>query len=146
MNWNQEKLEVLKTASKHLVAKTDTFGKNEGRFLPLWMHACDTGGVMQNLFAHRISKKNRDHFSRICGSEEAAEGLFVLLGLIHDIGIASSVFQSSFPRIRGSDVWLIHMLSRIHSISLCSRSCFLMWLPEDREEKKGCTIILFVQP
>lgn len=88
---NREGVEHLKAACGLCAAKTGQ-SREEG-FLPLWMHLLDTAGVMEKLFDLRIPLMIQNHLIRKCGSKERARGLFILTGLVHDIGKASSVFQ-----------------------------------------------------
>lgn len=93
---NTEMIEKLKETSGFFIAKT---GKEmAGEFLPLWMHMLDTAGVMEKLFDDRIPAMVRNNFIDKCGSVERARGLFIISGLLHDIGKVSSAFQASVYR------------------------------------------------
>ena len=82
---------------RSLAAKTNP--NDSAQWLPLWMHARDTAGIMEKLWKHWLPVAVR---REICGGSEAAlqenEVLFqkvcVFLGMAHDIGKATAVFQA----------------------------------------------------
>ena len=82
---------------RSLAAKTNP--NDSAQWLPLWMHARDTAGIMAYLWKHWLPAAVR---REICGGSEAAlqenEALFqkvcVFLGMAHDIGKATAVFQA----------------------------------------------------
>lgn len=82
---------------RSLAAKTNP--NDSAQWLPLWMHARDTAGIMAELWKHWLPAAVR---REICGGSEAAlqenEALFrkmcVFLGMAHDIGKATAVFQA----------------------------------------------------
>lgn len=86
----------FKKATGYCAAKTGDSA--ESAFLPLWMHMLDTAGVMEKLFDVRIPLMIRNRFIEHCGSEDRARGLFILSGLMHDIGKCTAVFQAKIYR------------------------------------------------
>ena len=82
---------------RSLAAKTNP--NDSAQWLPLWMHARDTAGIMAYLWKHWLPAAVR---REICGGSEVAlqenEALFqnlcVFLGMAHDIGKATAVFQA----------------------------------------------------
>ena len=74
---------------RSLAAKTNP--NDSAQWLPLWMHARDTAGIMKKLWKHWLPAAVR---REICGGSEEAlqenEALFqkvcVFLGMAHDIG------------------------------------------------------------
>ena len=82
---------------RSLAAKTNP--NDSAQWLPLWMHARDTAGIMEKLWKHWLPVAVR---REICGGSEEAlqenEALFqkvcVFLGMAHDIGKATAVFQA----------------------------------------------------
>lgn len=82
---------------RSLAAKTNP--NDSAQWLPLWMHARDTAGIMKKLWKHWLPAAVR---REICGGSEEAlqenEVLFqkvcVFLGMAHDIGKATAVFQA----------------------------------------------------
>ena len=80
---------------RSLAAKTNP--NDSAQWLPLWMHARDTAGIMAELWKHWLPAAVR---REICGGSEEAllenEALFqkvcVFLGMAHDIGKATAVF------------------------------------------------------
>ena len=82
---------------RSLAAKTNP--NDSAQWLPLWMHARDTAGIMEKLWKHWLPAAVR---REICGGSEEAlqenEVLFqkvcVFLGMAHDIGKATAVFQA----------------------------------------------------
>ena len=82
---------------RSLAAKTNP--NDSAQWLPLWMHARDTAGIMEKLWKHWLPVAVR---REICGGSEAAlqenEALFqkvcMFLGMAHDIGKATAVFQA----------------------------------------------------
>lgn len=78
-----------------LVAKTDR--ENNNGWLPLWMHARDCAGMMARLTDAWVSdatiaaagfERDRENFRKIA----------ILLGMLHDIGKATSWFQCMITR------------------------------------------------
>jgi CRISPR-associated endonuclease/helicase Cas3 len=86
------KLELLKKACLGAVAKTDR--ENSELYLPLWMHLADTAGVMEFLAKSWISQSLRDYLIPYFGSEEDFYEVCSFLGISHDFGKATAVFQS----------------------------------------------------
>ena len=82
---------------RSLAAKTNP--NDSAQWLPLWMHARDTAGIMAVLWKHWLPAAVR---REICGGSEEAlqepEAVFqkvcVFLGMAHDIGKATAVFQA----------------------------------------------------
>ena len=82
---------------RSLAAKTNP--NDSAQWLPLWMHARDTAGIMEKLWKHWLPVAVR---REICGGSEETlqenEALFqkvcVFLGMAHDIGKATAVFQA----------------------------------------------------
>lgn len=82
---------------RSLAAKTNP--NDSAQWLPLWMHARDTAGIMEKLWKHWLPAAVR---REICGGSEEAlqenEVLFqkvcIFLGMAHDIGKATAVFQA----------------------------------------------------
>ena len=82
---------------RSLAAKTNP--NDSAQWLPLWMHARDTAGIMKYLWKHWLPVAVR---REICGGSEEAlqenEALFqkvcLFLGMAHDIGKATAVFQA----------------------------------------------------
>ncbi len=66
--------------------------KNSSEWLPFWMHSMDTAGILKKLYRRWVPVSI---FSAMEGMrEEDIEKLLVFLGLIHDIGKLTAVFQS----------------------------------------------------
>lgn len=84
-------LKHLSEIMKWLVAKTDPHDSE--RWLPLWVHACDTAGVMEYLYDNWLSPSAK---RIICENLSEAYGrkLCLLLGYVHDTGKATYAFQS----------------------------------------------------
>ncbi|WP_294731886.1 CRISPR-associated helicase Cas3' [uncultured Faecalibaculum sp.] len=89
MDWKL--LGELEAACKGAVAKTDA---ENGCYLPLWMHMTDTAGVMVELYRHRVSEQEKQLFIQQGIDSLLLEKLFALIGMLHDIGKATCVFQS----------------------------------------------------
>lgn len=89
MDWKL--LGELEAACKGAVAKTDA---ENGCYLPLWMHMADTAGVMVELYRHRVSEQEKQLFIQQGVDSLLLEKLFALIGMLHDIGKATCVFQS----------------------------------------------------
>lgn len=89
----REAAEKLKQISDFCIAKAGKTGTGGG-FLPFWMHALDTAGVLKKLFEERIPQNVKDSFTEACGSAEKASAYFVFLGLVHDLGKVTSSFQA----------------------------------------------------
>lgn len=110
-------LNKLKEKSVKAVAKA---GKDDtSKYLPLWMHLCDTAGVMGKLYDERLSAHERKLFTEAIGSSDKAKQIFELVGLMHDFGKASSIFQatilSNIPDYRRFPVQLLKSSSYEHS-------------------------------
>ncbi len=84
--------EKLQKACRGCIAKAE---KKSEMGLPLWMHLTDTAAMMDYIFTHRVSKQEKDRLCEATHSDEkTTRNLFILLGGLHDIGKASSIFQS----------------------------------------------------
>lgn len=85
---------------KSLCAKTDS--QKGKRWLPFWMHAQDTAGVIVLLideWMSPFSKKILYQNMKECGDkEEMLTRLGILLGLVHDIGKLTPCFQEMITR------------------------------------------------
>jgi CRISPR-associated endonuclease/helicase Cas3 len=86
------KLELLKKACLGAVAKTDR--ENPELYLPLWMHLADTAGVIEYLAKSWISQSMRDYLIPYFDSEEDFYEVCSFLGISHDFGKATALFQS----------------------------------------------------
>ena len=82
----------MQQAMRGTVAKTDP--QDRQYYLPTWMHAMDTAGVMRNLCCKWLPQS----FFRWL-SEEVGEDIFLgvccLLALLHDVGKLIALFQSN---------------------------------------------------
>lgn len=71
-------------------------------WLPTWLHAMDTAGVAQRLFACWLPQAIRDRLAEEVG-EEGASSLIALLALVHDLGKMTPLFVAriaqSLPEI-----------------------------------------------
>lgn len=81
---------------RYLAGKTDP--KDNTRWIPLWMHARDTAGIMEMLWKHWVPESLRRELCRgIGGTVKEHEGVYrklcIFLGLIHDIGKVTAIFQ-----------------------------------------------------
>ena len=76
---------------KLMIAKTDPVDSE--RWLPLWMHARDTAGVMEHLYDNWLSPSAKHVVCEQFG-ESYGRKLCVLLAYLHDIGKATYAFQS----------------------------------------------------
>lgn len=86
-----EKYAAFRSAARGAVAKTDQ--NDRGMYLPLWLHAADTAAVMERLFSGWLpAAACRCLAERM--TEETCKKLVVFLGLTHDFGKATAVFQS----------------------------------------------------
>lgn len=92
-----QSIRELKKVTEHIIAKTGQSESGKG-LLPFWMHALDTAGVLRELYERRIPQSTRESFSKACGSDEKAVSTFVLAGLVHDLGKATSAFQAQIYR------------------------------------------------
>ena len=87
-------IQELIQASHGFAAKTDR--ENEELYLPVWMHALDTAGVMDYLVEKWLSENTVRHLTQsMAGHRETLAGLCRLLALINDIGMHTALFQSS---------------------------------------------------
>lgn len=69
-------LNKLKEKSVKAVAKA---GKDDSsKYLPLWMHLCDTAGVMGKLYDERLSAHERKLFTEAIGSSDKAKQILNL--------------------------------------------------------------------
>ena len=75
---------------KLMIAKTDPVDSE--RWLPLWMHARDTAGVMEHLYDNWLSPSAKHVVCEQFG-ESYGRKLCVLLAYLHDIGKANYAFQ-----------------------------------------------------
>lgn len=91
--FNSKNVEMMEKACGLCIAKTGVSEEGTSLFLPLSLHMLDTAGIMVKLFDHRIPLQVQNWFSKLCGSREKARALFLLTGLLHDLGKATSVFQ-----------------------------------------------------
>lgn len=78
---------------KRLAGKTDP--SDSSLWLPLWMHLCDTAGIMKCLFFYWLPQSVRKKFHV---SEEELEAMVSFLGMVHDIGKATALFQYNISR------------------------------------------------
>lgn len=83
-----------------LIAKTS--GNN--LWLPFWAHQADTAGTVRNLILNWLPAHIRNYLDdRICGGMEGEEPLYLRLSMflayVHDIGKATSVFQSKISSL-----------------------------------------------
>lgn len=76
---------------KLLIAKTDPVDSE--RWLPLWMHARDTAGVMEHLYDNWLSPSTKRVICEQFG-EAYGRKICILLAYLHDIGKATYAFQS----------------------------------------------------
>ena len=74
---------------KLMVGKSDPEGN--GRWLPLWMHARDTADILCYLVQNWIPQAVRNEIGL---QEEELVHTARFLGLVHDLGKATAVFQS----------------------------------------------------
>ena len=72
-----------------LAAKTDP--QDGGFWLPLWMHAMDTGWTLQFLALYRLPDAVRRY---LCPDELLLIRTLRFLGFLHDTGKATALFQS----------------------------------------------------
>lgn len=96
-----KKIENLKIALQGSIAKTSNpFRKdtewNQNLYLPLWMHLIDVGAVMDYLFDLWVPQSVKDDLLKDVQDEGLLRKLFVLLGVLHDIGKHSSRMQARF--------------------------------------------------
>ena len=80
----------------HIVAKAGR--NNEQKWLPLWMHACDTAEVMKYLIREWLPESVAKLLEKAIIQQKKVsindvEKLGVFLGYIHDFGKANSYFQ-----------------------------------------------------
>ena len=78
-----------------------------GMWLPTWLHALDTAGVVKRLLLHWLPQSVREGLSQELG-EDGAVSFAVLLALLHDIGKMTPLFVS---RIAGSLPEIVDRLS-----------------------------------
>lgn len=81
----------FKNASCGAVAKTDF--ENRQRYLPLWMHALDTAGIMDELCRAWLPRALWQRLTREM-REEMHGRICCLLALTHDIGKLTAQFQT----------------------------------------------------
>lgn len=81
----------MKSPMRLFAAKTNRQNINE--WLPLWMHAEDTAGMMECLWDHWLPESIRRH---ICDeeSERSMRRSCRFLGYLHDLGKCTALFQS----------------------------------------------------
>ena len=96
MGRDGEKNLELSPQAQSIWAKSD-YGIGEG-WLPLYVHAADTCGVIAHLWDCWLPEGTRRVISEPIGSEEIARKLVCFLGAAHDIGKATPVFQAGFPQ------------------------------------------------
>ena len=83
----QHRSEILKL----MIAKTDP--TDSERWIPLWMHAYDTAGVMGYLYDNWLSPSAKHVVCEQFG-ESYGRKICILLAYLHDIGKATYAFQS----------------------------------------------------
>jgi len=76
---------------KQLIAKTNTDTSSE--WLPLWMHACDTAGIMDMISRCWLPDSVRSTLENSLPSN-SLNRISRFVGYIHDIGKATAVFQA----------------------------------------------------
>ena len=84
-------MEAFRSAACGTVAKTDP--QDSLRYLPNWMHAQDTAGVMENLCCHWLPRAVWERLEQELG-EDTALRFCCLLALLHDIGKQTALFQT----------------------------------------------------
>ena len=82
----------LKNAACGAVAKSDP--EDRGYYLPLWMHAEDTAGVLELLCQQWLPQPTLRFLQDAVGAD-AFWQLIRFLGLTHDVGKLTAVFQST---------------------------------------------------
>ncbi|MDR3766405.1 MAG: CRISPR-associated helicase Cas3' [Butyricicoccus sp.] len=82
----------LKDAASGAVAKSDP--DDRGYYLPLWMHAQDTSSIMELLCQKWLAQSTICFFQDAVGADVFWQ-LVRFLGLTHDIGKLTAVFQST---------------------------------------------------
>ena len=82
----------LKNAACGAVAKSDP--EDRGYYLPLWMHAEDTAGVLELLCQKWLPQPTLGFLQDAVGAD-AFWQLIRFLGLTHDVGKLTAVFQST---------------------------------------------------
>lgn len=85
-------MDKLKIAARRTAAKTDR--QDAQLYLPVWMHALDTAGIMERLYREWLAgavigrlaaEVGKDMLPRVC----------ILLALIHDLGKLTAQFQTN---------------------------------------------------
>ena len=84
-------MEAFRAAACGTVAKTDP--QDSLRYLPNWMHAQDTAGVMDNLCRRWLPRAVWERLEQELG-EDTALRFCCLLALLHDIGKQTALFQT----------------------------------------------------
>lgn len=91
-----ERLKNIKIACKGTVAKTNPEDSNQ--FLPLWMHLTDTGLLMKKLVESWIPESTKEMLFKDFKDSNHLQRVSTLLGMIHDIGKSSAIFQSKISQ------------------------------------------------
>ena len=81
----------LSPAAKSLIAKTSPAQPDD--WLPLWMHARDTAGIMELLYRRWLPEAAKASLSAALSDREMLQ-LCIFLALTHDIGKSTPLFQS----------------------------------------------------
>lgn len=79
--------------ARAMAAKSDP--ERSGRWLPLWMHGRDTAGVLRRLVQNWLPEAVRAELGL---EEETLARVAVYLGLAHDLGKATALFQGKILR------------------------------------------------
>lgn len=85
-------METFRAAACGTVAKTDP--QDSLRYLPNWMHAQDTAGMMENLCRRWLPRAVWERLEQEIG-EDTALRFCCLLALLHDIGKQTALFQTN---------------------------------------------------
>lgn len=79
--------------SRELLAMTAKSSKNNSnKWLPFWMHCYDTAGILKKLYSRWVPVATISAMGNI--SEEELEKIILFLGMVHDIGKLTILFQS----------------------------------------------------
>lgn len=71
-----------------LAGKSDP--ESGGRWLPLWMHACDTAEILRRLVQNWLPEATRNDLGM---DEDTLAHTAYFLGMVHDLGKATALFQ-----------------------------------------------------
>lgn len=89
----------LSLALRSVVAKSDK--ENNTGWLPFWMHALDSAGIIDKLASTWLPSSTLRYLSEVCGGTDKATALLKFCALMHDIGKITLLFQARIATTEG---------------------------------------------